>query len=54
MLRISIGEKLMKKIISVFILLLVSGCSVQRITEVLFIASIGIEKEEDEYIGYFY
>ena len=39
----------MKKIISIFILLLVSGCSVQRITEVLFIASIGIEKEEDEY-----
>ena len=44
----------MKKIISIFILLLVSGCSVQRITEVLFIASIGIEKEEDEYVGYFY
>lgn len=44
---------MIKKIMILFILFL-SGCSVQRITEVLFIASIGIEESEEGYCGYFY
>ncbi|HIT49671.1 MAG TPA: hypothetical protein IAD46_01460 [Candidatus Pelethenecus faecipullorum] len=46
----------MKKIISLFLLIpiLLCGCELQNISQVLFIASIGVEKEEDTYIGYFY
>ena len=44
----------MNKIFLIIILLFLSSCGVQRITEVLYIASIGFEKSEDEFVGYFY
>lgn len=44
----------MLKLISIILLFLLTSCSVQRITEVLFIASIGIELEDDSLVGYFY
>ncbi|MCM1131183.1 MAG: hypothetical protein NC310_06230 [Roseburia sp.] len=48
----------MKKILfftSVFLcLILLSSCNSYDISKILFIASVGIEKKEDEYQGYFY
>lgn len=48
----------MKKILCCIFLmvciLLLSGCNSYDISKILFIASVGIEKKEDEYQGYFY
>lgn len=45
---------MIKKIFMLIVILSVCSCSVQRINEVLFIASIGLEKDNNGYIGYFY
>ncbi|MDE5566286.1 MAG: hypothetical protein K2I77_04800 [Anaeroplasmataceae bacterium] len=47
----------MKKYVIILFLLLacsLTGCKKKNITETLFIASIGFEKEEEGYCGYFY
>ncbi|MDE6660345.1 MAG: hypothetical protein K2J93_00790, partial [Anaeroplasmataceae bacterium] len=48
----------MKKIVCIFLILLnlvfLAGCNSYDISKILFIASVGIEKKEDEYQGYFY
>ncbi|MDE5855641.1 MAG: hypothetical protein K2H06_01200, partial [Anaeroplasmataceae bacterium] len=48
----------MKKALCIFLiflnLLLLVGCNSYDISKILFIASIGIEKKEDGYQGYFY
>ncbi|MDE7263744.1 MAG: hypothetical protein K2N64_03700 [Anaeroplasmataceae bacterium] len=47
----------MKKLMILFLVplfVLLVGCTGHDISKILFIASVGIEKEEDEYHGYFY
>ena len=48
----------MKKIVCIFLIFLnlvfLVGCNSYDVSKILFIASVGIEKKEDEYQGYFY
>ena len=48
-----LGETKMIKLILLSVLLMLGGCGID-ISESLFIASIGFEKEENEIKGYFY
>ena len=44
----------MKKIISLLFILFLSGCSYKDVSDSIYIASVAVEKNEDEYKGYFY
>ncbi|MDE6241065.1 MAG: hypothetical protein K2M08_01445 [Anaeroplasmataceae bacterium] len=47
-------KKILCGILVIFNLILLAGCNSYDISKILFIASIGIEKKEDGYQGYFY